>query len=198
MRVDWGVSSSEMDEYDPSEQYKPYDGPMPPNAVYHWRVKRLQYQPKTAEKNPSLWVGMELVPRRGRGETQYTGYYLTNFIPISAKTQFRYVPFLDAIGVSTRDFASRTDVDGEGLVRRIGKWRHTGDFIIAAALKDETDAKGQPRKGIGWQGPVTEETEYLEPGEDDDEDEEEYDYDEDTDDYDEELNPDDYDEDESF
>lgn len=197
MRVDWGVSSSEMDEYDPSEQYKPYDGPMPPNAVYHWRVKRLQFQPATKDKLPSLWVGMELVPRRGRGETQYAGYYLTNFLPISAKTQFRYVPFLDAIGVSTRDFASRTEADNEGMVRRIGKWRHTGDFIIAAMLKDEQDAKGNPRKGIGWQGPADADTEYVEPGESDDDYEEEYE--EDTEDYDEELNPDDYDDDdESF
>jgi hypothetical protein len=79
------------------------------------------------------------------------------FAPISKKTGFRYVPFLDAIGVTGDEFESRTIVDNDGSVTKIGKWRNDGQEIILAEIKDGVDKDGNSRKEVGWMGYIPEE-----------------------------------------
>lgn len=180
-RANWGISSSDVDNFDRDGQYKPYDGPIPANGVYRWQIKKLQHIAATGSKLPQLRVGLELVPRN-RDEKRYQGYFLMAFLPVSAKTAFRYVPFLDAIGVSGRDFETRTVTDQEGNISKIGGWRNSGTEIIKAEIKDGTDAEGGSRKEIGWMG---EDSEEAAPDDDDDdfEDEEEYDDDDEGDEW---------------
>jgi len=152
-KVNWGIRASDVDNFDRESQYTPYDGPIPTNGVYQFRVKRLQSIAGTREKNPQLRVGLELVPRKGRAEEKrMAGYFLMAFIPVSDKTAFRYVPFLDAIGVSGREFEVGTITDEEGNVKKIGRWRNTGNEIIKAEVKDGQDQNGNTRKEIGWIG----------------------------------------------
>lgn len=179
-RVNWGVTAADVDDFDREKQYKPYDGPIPHNGVYQFRVKIAQFVSGSKEKLPQLRIGLELVPRASRkSEKQYAGYFIMEFAPVAHNTGFRYVPFLDAIGVSGRDFETRTLADEEGSIRKIGRWINDGKTLILAAIKDDVDQKGNPRKAIGWMGPVTDETDEVL----DEEEAEEYD-DEDT--YDEE------------
>lgn len=190
-RVNWGVSARDIDNFDREAQYKPYDGPIPRNGVYRWKVKKLQYVAATREKNPQLRIGLELIPRKGRKEERaYKGFFVMLFPPVTDRTQFRYVPFLDAIGVSASDFEKRTLADEEGNIKSIGKWRNDGQQIIKGELKDDQDQNGNPRKDIGWMG--------ADDGETSDADEEEFDEDDDeAGDYDEEDYEDgEYDEDE--
>ena len=98
-RANWGINSADVDEFDRDSQYKPYDGPIPPNGVYEWNVKVLKFAAATKEKTPQLRVGLELSPREDRDEDQYEGYFKMAFLNVSDKTAFVYVPFLDAIGV---------------------------------------------------------------------------------------------------
>lgn len=202
-RVRWGIGASEVDDFDRSSQYTPYRGPEPKNGVYLWRVKVLKYAAGTSTKNPQLRVGLELVPREARGEEKYAGYFSMNFIPVNDKMMWKLVPFLDAIGVSGRDFADRTDFNpDDGNIRKIGKYRHTGDFIIAGQLKDGRNQDDEPIKEIGWMGPVSD-VDTEEPDEDEDDGEvfDDDDYDEeigdeqDEDEY-EEDDEEDYDDDE--
>lgn len=151
MKVNWGVSASDVDDYDRSSQYKPYDGPIPANGVYVWKVKKLQFVAGTGSKHPQLRIGMELHPRN-KAESKYETYYIMSFIPVMPKTQFRYVPFLDALGVTGREFETGTLADEEGNIRKIGKWRNTGDVLIKGELKDDVGMEGEPRKIIGWMG----------------------------------------------
>jgi hypothetical protein len=176
-KVTWGISPSDVDEFDRDSQYRPYMGPIPPNGVYEWQVKVLKSVAGTRDKNPQLRIGLELVPRSSRKEEKkYSRYFLMAFLPIMEKTTFRYVPFLDALGVSGKEFANGTMTDEEGNIKKIGRWRNTGDVMIAAELKDGTDEKGNSRKEIGWMGPIEEEEE-LEVGDyDDDEELESEDY----------------------
>lgn len=172
-KVNWGIGASEVDEFDRSKQFKPYDGPVPVNGVYHWRIKVLRSVAATRENLPQLRVGLELVPRDTRkGERRYGGYFIMNFIPVSDKMMWKLVPFLDAIGVTGRDFAGRTITDEEGNIKKIGGYRQTGDFIVAAELRDGTDKDGNPRKEIGWMG-TAEEDEFDDTEEDDEEESEE-------------------------
>lgn len=180
-RVNWGISKGTVDAFDREKQYKPYDGPIPINGVYHWRVKKAQFISATRDKLPQLRIGLEIHPRASRKEKQYTGYYIMVFAPVADNTAFRYVPFLDAIGVTERDFRERTIADEEGNIKKIGTWRNDGETIIAGEIRDETDDKGQPRKAIGWMGEAVEEEEPEEEFDDDDEYDDEDDYDEDDD-----------------
>lgn len=165
----WGIESSDVDDYDRSNQYMPYDGPIPPDAVYEWQIKVLKRVAGTATKNPQLRVGLELAPREDRDEEQYNGYFRMDFIPINDKTTFRYVPFLDAIGVTGREFTNGTVMDEEGNIKKIGKWRNTGEEYIRAQLKTGEDQNGAPTKQIGVYMPLPDEDEEDADYDDDDE-----------------------------
>lgn len=157
-KVRWGIKASDVDDFDRDSQYKPYDGPQPPNGVYQFQVKVLKYAAGTGAKLPQLRIGLELVPRSGRkDERRYAGYFIMCFIPVSPRTQFRYVPFLDALDVTGEEFENRTNTDNDGNITKIGKWRNTGDEIILAEIKDGADQDGNSRKEVGWMGYLTDE-----------------------------------------
>jgi hypothetical protein len=189
-RVHWGIKAADVDDFDRDKQYKPYDGPIPVNGVYQWQIKVLKFIAGSREKHPQLRIGLELIPRASRkGEAKYKGYFIMEFAPVTSRTAFRYAPFLDAIGVTGRDFETRTVADEEGNIRKIGKWSNDGKEMILAELKDDQDQQGNPRKAVGWMGAVTEDADEVDDDSDeyDDDDSEEYDDDEyDDDDYDDE------------
>lgn len=154
-RVNWGVSARVIDNFDRASQYKPYDGPIPPNGVYEWQIKVLKSIAPTEDKLPQLRIGLELAPRAGnKAERQYGGYFTMAFLSINEKMMWKLVPFLDAIGVSGRDFEARTITDQEGNIKKIGKWANSGEEFIKAELKDDVNQKGVSRKEIGWMGPI--------------------------------------------
>lgn len=191
-KVRWGISAKTIDEtFDRDKQFKPYDGPVPVNAVYQFQVKVLKSVAGTRAKLPQLRIGLELVPRSGRkDERKYAGYFIMEFAPISDKTAFRYVPFLDAIGVSVDDFADRTNTDTDGNVKSIGKWRNDGKTMVAVQIKDGQDEKGNPRKEVGWIGAPSDVDDDEEESDDEEEyDEEEYDDEEGEEEYDDEEEP---------
>lgn len=150
-KANWGIDAEDVDDFDRSTLYKPYTGPIPINGVYLWEIKNLK-QVAAPEKGklPQLRVGLELVPRDDReGEEVYAGYFLMAFLYIGEKTKWKYIPFLDAIGVSGREFTRGTLVAEDGSVRKIGKWVNDGKQLILAEQKDGEDANGDPRKEIG-------------------------------------------------
>lgn len=170
-KVNWGISATDVDSYDRDSQYKPYDGPVPVNGVYKFKVKALKFVAGTGTKLPQMRIGLELVPRNA-SEKKYAGYYIMLFPPISERTQFRYVPFLDAIGVTGREFEQGTITDEAGNIKKIGRWRNNGDTMIKGEIRDDVDQHGAPRKDIGWMGAVGEEPDYDDDDlEDDDADE---------------------------
>lgn len=170
-RANWGIEASEVDDFDRDSQYTPYTGPMPPRGgtVYQWKIKVAKFIAGDRKKFPQLRLGLELAPRAEYDEKQYKGYFVMAFIPVSDRTQFRYVPFLDAIGVSGADFKRRTLTDEEGNIRRIGDWRNDGKTLVLAELKDGRDQDDNPRAEIGWIGAADSSNDV------DTEDEEEYD-----------------------
>lgn len=178
--VRWGIDQSDVDDFDRSKQFTPYRGKIPPNGVYDWEVKVFKYAAATRQKNPQLIVGLELVPRDA-SEDKYDGYFIMDYIPVMNKTVFRYVPLLDALGISGRSFATSTKVDADGNILRIGKWRLDG-HMVSAQLVDGEDQKGNARKEIKGGAYF----ECLEPDEEDDADDDEDEYDGDDDVFDDE------------
>jgi hypothetical protein len=154
MRVKWPISADVIDGFDRESSFKPFTGPTPPAAVYQFRIKTVKYVAGTRDKNAQLRVGLELVPRPGKDEKNYKGYFVTGFLNISPNNAFTYVPFVDAIGVRGRDFTERMIADENGTVSRIGPWRNDQKTLILAKLQDGTDQKGVPRKEISWYGPL--------------------------------------------
>lgn len=178
-KVNWGVKSADVDDFDRDSQYVPYSGPIPPDGMYLWCIKVLQSVAGTRDKHPQLRVGLEFVPREGYdGEERFVdsrgqGYWIMAFLTITDKTSWRYVPFLDAIGVNGAEFTRGTLTDEEGNVKKIGRWKHTGEELIMAQLKMGTDQNGDPKKEIGVFAPAPDDV-Y-----EDSEDEEEYDLEDD-------------------
>ena len=168
-KVNWGVGKDTIDDYDRDSGYKPYTGKMPQNAVYKFRLKTLKYAAGTKTKNPRLTAGLELVPRDA-DEKQYAGYFILKFMAIAETNSFQWVPFLDALGVTSAEFTRGTITDDEGNIRKIGNWRMDGKTEVLGQLKDGSDQNGDSRKVIGWVGAVDGTEEYEE-----EEAEEEYD-----------------------
>lgn len=166
----WGVSAKDVDDFDRESQFKPYAGPTPPNTVYAWRIKVMSTAPATRTKNASWRVGLELVPREGFNEDKYAGFFVMDYLPIADNTAFRYVPLLDALGVSGREFETRTKTNPEGKVISIGKWRNDGETIVTAMLQDGEDDKGNSRKEIkaGTYGELPDHIELSDGSETDD------------------------------
>lgn len=189
----WDIEADDIDSFDRSSQFTPYRGPQPPRGVYSFLIKKAVFIAATREKLPSLRLGLELIPRDGSDDRQYRGFYFTAFLPVSNKTQFRYVPLLDAIGVSSNDFINKTITDAEGNISRIGRWRNDGETIIDVQIQLEEDNKGNPQwQAKGFYAPDENAT-Y--DGSDDDDD---YDDDEEYADDDDESDGDDYDDDDDY
>lgn len=186
-KVRWGISASDIDDFDREQQYQPYTGPVPPHGVYAWRVKVLKYAAGDGAKLPQLRVGLELAPRKGFSEAKFNRYFVMAFLPISERTNFRYVPFLDALGVTGKDFENRTIADEDGNITRIGKWSNDGSTIVLAQTAPGTDQNGNPKAqpDVNWFG-AYDEDEIDEEDSDDFEDDEDAN-EEDTEDEEEEV-----------
>lgn len=199
-RNDWGISASDIDDFDRSEVYAPYTGPQPPYGVtYQWRLKLLKFFSGDSRSKPQFWIGTELVPRPGRNEKKYNGYYVMTFLTISPNPKSRvfWVPFCDALGIQGRDTAN-TITDDEGNVKRIGRFRNNGDVQILGKLDQKEDGRegheGEMRPYLSWFGALPEDVEDEEDDNDefddvDDELDEEIDIDEEDDDDDDEDEP---------
>ncbi|MGH7774445.1 MAG: hypothetical protein ACREQA_19655 [Candidatus Binatia bacterium] len=175
-------SQKDIDGYDRSGQR--YMGPLPRNGAYRGTIKTLR-QVKEKGKFPSLRPGLELVPR-DKSEKRYKGYFVMDFLPIKKGTEFRYVPFLDAIGVSGTDFLKHTKIDEDGNVLKIGKWvmKNADDIIFSITDNDGEQADKYPKQINGY-APLTEDSTSDDEDEeaddwDDEEDSDEEDSDEDS------------------
>jgi hypothetical protein len=177
--ANWGVAASDVDDFDRSSQFTPYRGPQPPTGrVFEFAIKNLKYVAGTKESVPQLRVGLELDPNpRRKDEEKYRGYFTMAFLDISDKMMWKLVPFLDAIGVSGVDFTKRTVIDEDGNVKKIGKWKNSGEELIAVQLK-ENSYKGKTTIQTGWMGPILEDDETEEDDFDEEIDDPDAEYDE--------------------
>lgn len=182
-KFDWGLSAGTVDDFDREKQFKPYQGPMPPNGVYKWKVVNAWVAAGTNEKNPQLRILLAISPR-DKAESRYEGFTCMKLAVVSDTTNFQYVPFLDAIGASESDFTRRTDTDGEGRVRKIGKWLNNGKTFVAGQLEDNDYEGSRYPKKIDWVGaldeyePEDEEEEFEEEEDEYEEEEPEEEYEE--------------------
>jgi hypothetical protein len=182
--MDWGLKPGAVENFDRSRIFKPHTGATPPaGATYAWKLKWLKLVDGTANKLPQLRGGFELYPRN-KAEEKYAGFFQSTYSPVSDKTDFRYVPFLDCFGITEREFLRGTKHDEKGNIYQIGKWKFNPareEVIVLAQLKTEDDQQGNPRLVLsdGWFGIYDPDNDPLA---EEDEDEEEYDDDEEYDD----------------
>lgn len=188
-KVNWGIGKGVIDDFDRSKQFAPYTGPIPPNGVYRWQIKNLKFVAGAGGKHPQLRIGLEVQPRN-KDEKPFKGYFVMAFRSITENNRGFWVPFLDAIGVTAREFTERTIADADGNVTKIGRWNNDGKQSILGQLGNgDDDREGNPRKDIKWFGEDTtagtdeleDEGDYDEYDDAIDEDGEEYDADDEGD-----------------
>lgn len=150
-KATWGNVTSSALRNEERREFRPYDGPTPPNGVYCFKVKVLK-KTESRAKNPQLMVGLELIPRRSRPDDgPYKGYFLADYIPVMESTLFRIVPFIDAIKVSEADFTDRTIADKDGRILSVGKAKFgekAPAVYVMAQIRDAVDNNGNPRKEV--------------------------------------------------
>lgn len=155
-KVKWGtgITAAAIDEVDTDKQFTPYEGPTPPNGVYRFHVKVLK-QTTSSNNNPQLAVGLELTPREDIPEQRrFKGYFCMDWIPVMDSTAFRLRPFLDAIGVTSKEFINGTITDEDKNVTKIGKLAITKKLLVAASIRMGQDQKGNARMEVGTYIPV--------------------------------------------
>lgn len=177
--ANWGLSAGTISDFDRDKQFTPYQGPVPGNGVYKWKVANAWFAAATGDKLPQLRLLLVLDPR-DKSEKRFTGYSQMAFLSVADNMAFRYVPFLDAIGVSDAAFRTRTKFDNDGRIISIGKWKNNGTTFVAAQLEDNDYEGAKNPKQVGWIGALADEPEPDE--EDEYEEEEEYEYDEEEED----------------
>lgn len=154
-KVKWGggISQNALDEVDTSKQFSPYDGPVPPAGVYRFIVKVLK-ETTSSNNNPQLQIGLELVPRSDIPEQRrYKGYFMMDFIPVMDSVAWRLRPFLDAIGVTSREFVNGTVNDEDKNITKIGKKVVKGT-VIAVSIRNGQDQRGNARMEVAQYIPV--------------------------------------------
>jgi hypothetical protein len=177
--MNWGIDAGTVENFDRSTVFVPYAGVTPPTGVvYVWKLKSLKLVHAANGGYPQLRAGLELIPRTAE-EKRYAGFYRATYSPVSAKTAFRFVPLLDALGVTEREFLKGVKYKEDGSITSMGRWKWSTDIVLQAQLKADEDQKGNPRVVIndGWFGIPDEEEEY-----DTDEEDDEYEGDEEEDD----------------
>lgn len=154
-KVKWGggISQGALDEVDTSRQFTPYDGPTPPAGVYRFKIKVLK-QTSSSNNNPQLQIGLELEPRADIPEQKrYKGYFMMDFIPVMDSTAWRLRPFLDAIGVTSKEFVNGTVADEDQNITKIGRTVPKG-LLLACSIRNGQDQKGNPRMEVAQYIPV--------------------------------------------
>lgn len=145
MRVPWGISESDIDDFERSD-FKPYTGPIPPvGQFYRFKLKIFRYAPAMDGKNPQLRVGLELEPHTTEHE-RYAGYFIQDYAPVTPQTNFRYVKYLDALGIGAKAFVRGPyRIDDDGNIKRVGRWQFTDPIYLLAKLR-ATDNEQYPRE----------------------------------------------------
>lgn len=144
MRVRWGISASDITNFDRESQPKVYAGPLPPaNQVYRFRLTIFRYVPAVEDKNPQLRVGLELVPHIAEHK-KYKGYFIQSFEPVTPQTNWRYVKYLDALGIGARAFVEGPHtIDDDGNLKRIGRWQMRNQYLMVQLRT--SDSEDYPR-----------------------------------------------------
>jgi len=181
-KMDWGIGTGTVENFDRDSVYKPYAGPTPPSGVvYIWKLKTLKLVHASTGGFPQLRAGLELIPRTAE-EKRYAGFYRSTYSPVSNNTAFRFVPLLDALGVTEREFIKGVSYEKDGSITAMGRWKWSKDIVLQAQLKADEDQHGNPRVVIndGWFGVPSPDDEYWDGEEE--EDDEEYEDDDDGED----------------
>lgn len=151
-RMNWNVSAEEIDNAEVRD-FTPYDGPPLPAGSYVWEIKVLKVG-ESAAGNPKLRM-LLVFPNVEKDPNwdEYVGAAVWNDVGVTSNSTGLVKPFLDAIGVSSVDFTTRTMVDEKQNVVKIGKVVPIG-MLVRAYMGIESSAEyGEQRKIKGGWAP---------------------------------------------
>lgn len=137
VRWDWdgdaAVAASDIDDYE--DEGALYDGPKPTRGIFKFEIAKIN-KGESKAGNPKLQVSMKLVSRN-KEDKQFDGCPLTDFLPIMKSTVWRFAPFLKAIGVTGAMLLSKTIVDENKDVVKIGTVKPNGMTVVCQVQLDE-------------------------------------------------------------
>jgi hypothetical protein len=168
-KMNWSVTGSEVDEIEAGDDFRPYDGPIPPNnTILLCDVKSIKSEKSKEKANPMLTV-MLVVNETDKAKKKYNGLPLWERITVVPQNAWKIRQWLDAIGATGRDW-DKTLVDDDDMVIKFGSIKVAG-LQVEITTKKGTNQDGDPRAEVGNFLPLEDE--------DDEEDADEYDEDDD-------------------
>lgn len=109
-RVKWGGADLADAIESAEEGYEEYTGPKPERGVYRFRITRL-YKSESSGGFPQMEIFLEMDPPADRKEhMRYKDFFMRNWIIVKddGSTGFKVKPFLAAVGVTPKQFATGT------------------------------------------------------------------------------------------
>jgi hypothetical protein len=149
-KVTWGINEDTIADAE-SRQFVPYDGPeLVHRAVYRFAVERIRRETSRAG-NPMITL-LLLADDDRDGKKEYNGAPVWDRVPVMASTAFRVRAFCDALGVTYKDFLTKTVTDGteEDNITAIGPVKFGGKkpVHVKAQVIIGQDDQGQPRPEV--------------------------------------------------
>ena len=109
-KVLWGGEEleTELEDWEGND-FPQYDGDRPRKGVYQFKLTRLE-KTESTNGHPQMVAHFELSPHKLEHRL-YKGYYMRDYIIVKddGSTAFRVRPFLDALGVTSRQFKRLTE-----------------------------------------------------------------------------------------
>jgi hypothetical protein len=145
-KATWGtgndaLTAGDIDNAERSQQYAPYDGPIPPSGLYRFVIKFIK-KGESQSGNPKAQILLELDGSWKPKHKQYDGCPLWDNMPVMKSTGWRVAAFCDAIGATSKDFLSGMIVDEDKKVTKIGKVGDPTGLLVYVNAKHEQAADG--------------------------------------------------------
>lgn len=142
-RMKWGDEFDELpEEYDGGD-FEPYDGEEPPaKTVLRGQVKKL-WITESKQGNRMLKVLFEAGGNQGK-RAEYDGWSVWDQIPLLPNCAFRYMPFLESLGLTMDDLKRRCAIaqeeDNVGTpVLKIGTVKFPANISVSTKREKSED-----------------------------------------------------------
>jgi hypothetical protein len=140
-KISWNAADEEQiltaDDIDNAEDgFTDYAGDIPPGGVYRFKIKRIKFT-EFNSGNQGYLVLMELDGSWKPAHRKFDGCPLWDRVTMTKAAANFAKAFAAGIGVSSADLISRTIVDEDGVVTKIGKVVPEGKLVYVSVKRGE-------------------------------------------------------------
>jgi hypothetical protein len=136
-KATWSNSDLDAGEIESAESNGSYDGQLPPRGVYRFKLREMKKEVSKAG-NDMIAVTAFLDGSWKPEHKKFDGCPLWERITLSKSTAWKPKELCAALGVSANDLLTKTIVDSDGAIQKIGNKVIAGkDVLVYASVRIE-------------------------------------------------------------